>query len=436
MLNLTVIRCSFVMLCSIFLCMPATGYTTGLGEILHRVEKNAPQLNAASARANAAEAGVRVAKSQYWGHAELLGRDSHFNNDRLVNPISYPPVLNRSSFDRNSYAYGAVFTLPLDIDGRISAKMNAQKHLSLASLAGVKQTRLSLFGQAVGLYRGLQRLDGVKKALEEQLKALQGHEKITLVAVRVGRVAAVELLRIKAEIKSVEGALAGLSGDEAIIRAHMGALLNEPLFLPPVELLSENPVASAEMEPSDGILLNRPDISAAGSITKAGDEDVKGARREWLPNLSLQVETMRAQGYTAQGQNIWAVSAQMSWQFWDGGRRFAHADQAGANREVAHQQYQSTLNLARAELQSAAAGWKSSALQYEAAAAGLQAALETERIQSDRFTSGRISSVDLIDAEAALARSRSNYTSALTNWWLADDQLHLARGEAPVAYKQ
>jgi len=276
----------------------------------------------------------------------------------------------------------------------------------------------------------------VKQAHLAHLKALQGHRKVTEISVEVGRIAAVELLRIEAEIKSVEGLLAGLNGDEVRLRATLGSLLNQVVFTDKIDILSVAPVDQLSSENGDESLKNRPDLMAATSITRAENENLKGAKREWLPNLSLRAETLRNQGYTAIGANTWSVGAQVSWQFWDGGRRFANSDRAQANREAARQQYQSTLNQARAELQSAMASWQAASLQYQAATSGLKSATETERIQSDRFSSGRISAVDLIDAEAALARARADHTTALANWWMADDQLYLARGHAPSAYTQ
>jgi len=420
---------------TILTCIPKIGYAEGLGVLLHRVEHRAPQLSAASARADASKAGIRVARSQYWGHAEVFGQSAHYNNDRLVNPIAYPPVLSRSLFDKNTYGYGAAFTLPVDIDGRILARVHAQEHLSQAAVQSASQTRLSLFAQTVLLYRGLQRLEGVRQAHVAHLKALQGHQRITAASVRVGRVAAVELLRIEAEIKSVEGLLAGLAGDEARLRASLGALLNAGQFSDPVDKLADMPPADIANGQDDEELKNRPDLAAAKSVTHAENENLKGAKREWLPSLSLQAETMRNQGYTANGDNTWSVTGQLTWQLWDGGRRFANTDRAQANREVARQQYQNTLNQARAELTSAQAGWRAASLQYQATTAGLKASEENERIQSDRFASGRISAVDLIDAEASLARARADHTSALANWWLADDQLYLAKGETPSAYQ-
>jgi len=427
-------RCYFLIVA--VMSSPGIILASGLGSLLHQVEQKAPQLHAANARADASSAGIRIAKSQYWGHGEVFGQTTHYNNDRLVNPIAFPPVLTRSLFDQNTYGIGAAYTLPLDVDGRIAAKVHAQEHLSQAAHQSAAQTRLALFAQTVSLYRGLQRLEGVKQAHLAHLKALQGHRKVTEISVEVGRIAAVELLRIEAEIKSVEGLLAGLNGDEVRLRATLGALLNQGVFTDKIEILSVAPVDQLSSENGDESLKNRPDLMAANSITRAENENLKGAKREWLPNVSLRAETLRNQGYTAIGANTWSVGAQVSWQFWDGGRRFANSDRALANKEAARQQYKSTLNQARAELQSAMAGWQAASLQYQAATSGLKSATETERIQSDRFSSGRISAVDLIDAEAALARARADHTTALANWWLADDQLYLARGHAPSAYAQ
>jgi len=427
---------SFCLTIVAMLCAPGMLFAADLGSLLHQVEQQAPQLHAASARADASAAGVRVVKSQYWGHAEAFGQTTHYNNSRLVNPISFPSVLTRSLFDQNTYGFGAAYTLPLDVDGRIAAKVHAQEHLSQAAHQSVAQTRLALFAQTVSLYRGLQRLEGIKQAHLAHLKALQGHRKVTAISVQVGRIAAVEVLRIEAEIKSVEGLLAGLNGDEVRLRSALGALLNQAAFDDAIESLTVSPPGQVPTLGADEGLKNRPDLLAANSVTRAEDENIKGAKREWLPNLSLRAETLRNQGYTASGANTWSVGAQLSWQFWDGGRRFANSDRAQANREAAQQQYQSTLNQARAELQSAKAGWQAASLQYQAATSGLKSATETERIQSDRFSNGRISAVDLIDAEAALARSRADQTTALASWWLADDQLYLAKGDAPSAYTQ
>ncbi len=404
-----------------------------LGTLLHRAEAVAPRLQAVTARAEAARSGVEVARSQYWGHAELFARDAHYDHERLVGPISYPPVLSRSLFDRNTFAYGAALTIPIDIDRRIGARVQAQEHLSQAASAEIAQTRLELFGQVATLYRGLQRLTGLRDALEQQLTALEEHRRVTRAAVEAGRTAEVELLRIKAEIKSVEGRIAGLDGQDARLRASLGALLNTERYDGPVDPLSDRP-GGLPTGPEHDALMNRPDLRSLEDLERSDSANLKGARREWLPNLALHAETLHNTGYTADGSHSWSVTAQLSWQFWDGGRRTAHTDQARARLDDTRWRYRTTLNGARAEIRSAEAAWKAASLQYEAAQLGLTAARDTEQIQSDRFANGRLSAVDLLDAEAALARARADLSTALADWWLDDDRLHIARGETPSAY--
>jgi len=408
------------------------GEIAGLGDILHHLESASPQLAVSRARADAASAGVDMARSKYWGHAELFGHDTHYNNARLVNPISPPINFTTLTTDSNQFGYGAMLTLPIDIDGRISASVRAQAHRSKAALHNVAGTRLNLFAQGVSLYRGLQRIAGIHHALSSQHHALLKHRQTTEAAIRIGRIARVERLRIDAEIKLVEGQIAALKGDEARLRAALASLLNQREFSAQIEPVDREPEGLASVDAS--LLDLRPDVQSARSIIQAHEEDLNRARREWLPNLSVQAVTARNQGYTAAGDSTWNITGQLSWQFWDGGRRFAQTDQAQANREAARQQQLAVINRAQAELEAARAAWNTARLQYEAAQAGLRAAAETEKIQSERYRSGRLSAVDLLDAEAALSKARSNLSSAMADWWLADDQLYLAVGREPSAY--
>ncbi len=406
----------------------------GLGDILHQLESASPQLVASRERANAALASVEVAKSKYWGHAELFTHDTHYNNDRLVSPIS--PPINFATFatDSDQFGYGAMLTLPIDIDGRIHADVRAQEHRSRAAVYNVADTRLNLFAQGASLYRGLQRIAGIRQSLLSQHHALLEHRETTKSAIRVGRIARVELLRINAEIKLVEGRIAALEGDEARLRATLASLLNQQSFTTQINPPDNKPDDLLSLDAS--LLAQRPDVQSARSIIEAQEEDLKGARREWLPNFTVQAVTSRNQGYTAAGDNTWSVSGQLVWQFWDGGRRSARIDQARASREAASQQQLAVLNKAQAEMEAAKAAWKAARLQYEAALTGLWAAVETEKIQSERYRNGRLSAVDLLDAEAALSKARSNLSNAMVDWWLADDQLHLAVGEEPSAYQR
>jgi len=404
-----------------------------LSMLLHQLEQVSPQLRVDKANIDESKAGIDKASSEYWGRITLYGKDIHYNNNRLVSPLAPPVNFSQVAVDRNQYSYGAHLSLPLDINGKITAKVHAQQHLNEASHFAFANSRLQLFSQAVFLYRSLQQLSGVREALNKQRQALLEHYQVTKTAINVGRLAKVELLRIEAEIKAVEGQLASVNGDDARLRANLAALLNQTHYTKSIVQAKSTPVALSAI--NEESLQQRPDIQRFNRLTKAEKESAKGAYWDWLPSLSVQANIAKNSGYNGDGSGVWNVVGQLDWELWDGGRRSAQISQAHAKIQAVQQQKVLAANQAKAEFDAATAGWTASQRQYEAALAGLQAAIETEKIQSDRYQNGRLSSVDLLDAESALAKARSSLSSAIATWWLADDQLNLALGKEPQAYR-
>ncbi|MCD6184622.1 MAG: TolC family protein [Deltaproteobacteria bacterium] len=58
---------------------------------------------------------------------------------------------------------------------------------------------------------------------------------------------------------------------------------------------------------------------------------------------------------------------------------------------------------------------KAAEISYKATVASVDVAQKTAMIQTDRFSKGRLSAADLVDAEAALSGARSSRALALTH---------------------
>ncbi len=243
----------------------------------------------------------------------------------------------------------------------------------------------------------------------------------------------VKLLQIQAEVQNIKGKIAGVLGDEARLRVGIAALINQNQFSETIEplLTSPQPIEAISIE---NALQTRPDIQANLKIKEANQSLVKSAKSEWLPSFAIQANAQRDKGYDTATENSLSIMGVVRWNLWDGGQRSASIDQAQAKLQEADYKQRAAINKARAELVSAQAAWKSANQQYEAAKIGVEAAEETEKIQSDLYKNGRVSAVYLIDTESALALARANRASALANWWLADDQLMIVRGLAPSDY--
>ena len=183
-------------------------------------------------------------------------------------------------------------------------------------------------------------------------------------------------------------------------------------------------------------IMNRPDILALEFRGKAADSGIKAAISARFPELNVDGSWIRNQGLNGEGDDTWAMYVELKLPLWDGGSRKAAVAKAEAGSRAVRNQLISLQNQAKAELAAAKADAVSAEASYKAALASVKAALATEKIQGDRFSKGRISAADLVDAEAALAEARSGRAMALAYWWQAEDSIRRAVGIEPFAYHQ
>jgi len=409
------------------LAAPASG---GLADVLMRVNARAPALEAAFAEARAAGFTARSVRARYRGELALFIRDSHFNDPRLVTPLSPPVDIATIPFDDDQLGYGAVFALPLDVNGGIGAHVKSARRAEEAAGSAAEDLRLRLLNLAATLYRELQRLDGRQQALFAQRAALAAHIKVAEAAVNVGRLAPVERLRLSAELKDVEGELAGVSGSVLSVRARIAELMAMDEYDDPIVPPEPPPDVPAWSETS---AQGRPDIQAAEANAASAQEEARGFLAERFPDLVLAGTWQRDRGYDTDTFETWQVSLAVRWNIWDGGGRRADVLAARERQVAAVRQVRARQLQANAEFRAARARLDAAQARIEAAREGLAAAEETAAIQAARFKAGRLSAADLVDAEAALSTARAEAAISLADWWNAYDDLRLALGKPPAA---
>jgi len=333
-------------------------------------------------------------------------------------------------FDDNQIGFGLSAHVPIDVNGRIGARVKAARHEEVASDKDVSAVRLVLFQSASRLYRGLERVLGRRSALTNQAESLEAHEKVAETAIRVGRAARVEGLRLRAELQGVRSRLAELDGVETELRARLAALMGAPRFEASIETSKDPPAA---MEAAES--LARPDVEAAEARVGAAGASVRAARAERLPALNVAAGWERNRGYGTDSASTWQIGILAQMPLWDGGGRGDAVARAQARERAAAHRLEALEDLSRAEIAAARGKWEAAKASYEATSSGLVAAEETARIQTARFAAGRLSAADLVDAESALASARSDLSTTLADWWEADDAFRVARGLPPADYE-
>ncbi len=402
-----------------------------LGTVLLEVEKKAPDLQAAAEAVNAEKANIKVEKSRYFGEVDALARNTNNKDNRLINPISYPAALQPDLFDDNQLGYGLTAKLPLDINGKIRARLEAARQLKSAVDAGMGNVRLQLLHTAAALYHDIEGTLADQEARQRQIDALQAHIRTTEAAIEAQQAIPVKKMRLVTEREDVKGRLAALKGREKQLRAALASLMAARTF---PDALAPIHIPPKKLAWQETLIDQRPDIVAEKARLTAAESSVRAAVAERLPQMDVDGSWLRNQGYNGEGDDNWTISVHLGLPLWDGGGRRAQVEKSGAEVRVRQQKLAALRYRARAQYIAAMAGWDAAVARFKAAVASEKAARETERIQANRFNEGLITADDLVDAEAALARARSGKAIALTDWWKAGDKIQLALGHEPELY--
>jgi outer membrane protein TolC len=115
-------------------------------------------------------------------------------------------------------------------------------------------------------------------------------------------------------------------------------------------------------------------------------------------------------------QDSYAVGAQLSWSFWDGGAAGARSNKEKVNQEISENQFTTSRNLIRFEVEQAFASLNTNRKNIGTATQALKQAEESLKLARLRFQAGVGTQTDVIQAQTELARARGNRITAILNY--------------------
>jgi len=80
--------------------------STSLTAVLRMIAAQSPRVLAARAAAQEARAHVGIARAARFGTVYVYARSQHYNDPRLIRPITLPPNVKEYSFAGNQLGYG------------------------------------------------------------------------------------------------------------------------------------------------------------------------------------------------------------------------------------------------------------------------------------------------------------------------------------------
>jgi outer membrane protein len=420
--------------------LPQTGTLTLSQAIDIALRKN-PLTEAAAATRSLADAQLREGRS---GRKPLLQASETFTNSN--NPIFvFGSLLEQGRFGANNFAVDALNNPdPLSnfrsaITVRIPLFDQRQTETRVAQ-AKIRQQQADqktdlveqqLRFEVVRSYYSVLLCQARVSVADEAVKTAEADVKRALDLFESGLTVHSDLLAAEVQLSEFRQQRIQSKAELSIAFAALNTALGLPVEAPQKlsgELIARNfTIESVDLLTSQA-MQNRPEYQQATSSIQASAAQVRGARGEWLPRVDAFATAAASTGYVvSRGSSDYAAGASVTFNLFDAGRK-ARIEQARANESIARAEAEQVGNQVRFEVVRAYQQYISARERLAVVAQASAQASETLRIVQDRYHFGLTTITELLRAETALVRARTDVLNARYDQYVGYANVLLAAG--------
>ena len=220
------------------------------------------------------------------------------------------------------------------------------------------------------------------------------------------------------------------SGEVAIAQAALNTALGLPVNSPHTitDQLSERTFfVETPEELNRRALQNRPEYARAGLGVQMNTRQVRGARDEVLPRVDAFAGVGASGRSPVTGSSDYTVGAAVTFNLFDAGRK-ARITQARATEAIAVAEQQQLANQISFEVVRTYQQFVSARERLQVAAQTITQASEVLRIVRDRYQEGLTTITEVLRAELALVRARTDVLTARHDYYVSYANVLLATG--------
>ncbi len=306
----------------------------------------------------------------------LLNIQSARATYRISNSNSFPTLdanadmknakaINSSNGTTISHNYSANIGASYEIDlfGKIQSLNESALQSYLSTQFAANTVKVSLIAETINAWLTLATHNEQLKLSIQTVENLQKAYELTQKKFNAGVISQANVLDANASLKEAQ---INVISYNTMIKQDKNAL--ELLIAQPLndELLAkefkenENWLMIVKAGISSKVLLTRPDIMEAEHNLKAKNANIGAARAAFFPSISLTANTGIASKslsslFDGGAQNIWSFSPNITLPIFNGGQNSANLDYTYAQRNIALNQYEKTIQTAFKEVNDALA---------------------------------------------------------------------------------
>jgi TolC family type I secretion outer membrane protein len=407
-----------------------------------------PQIEAAQARVSAADYRRGQARSGFFPRlnaSETYQRTTNpmwafgikLNQETITREDFSPDLLNDPSAMDN-YASQVWLTWPLYDSGQTWYAWRQADLARQAEDASLARTRQEVIAKTVAAYTDLVTARHSVGVVDQAIATAREHLAMIEKRYENGLAVKSDVLRTRVHIAELEqdkvSADSRLSVAESALNAVMGEDMSRGLC--PRTPLFQAGLESKELtEWIDSAFARRPDLAALGFQEKMAEAEINKSKSAYLPSVSLNG------GYEWDTEDFgdmadnYTVGASVTLNLFSGGQTLYQTREAVSRRHEIRARIQALRQQIRLETEQAYRDVLAAEKRIAASKASVELSDEALRIVRNRYDTGLIPLVSLLDAELALYRSNNTYYQALKDHMQSRARLALAVGNLDEGFK-
>ena len=356
----------------------------------------------------------------------LMAFGSKLNQEILTQNDFNPALLNDPSQIEN-YATKFEIQQPLiNFDGMYQRKA-AKSKMEAMSLK-TERTQEYLAFEVEKAYMQLQLAYKAVDVLDKALEAANANKKIADNSFKQGYLQRSDVLNVEVRVTEVQNQLQSAKSNVQNASNYLSFLMNDETYVvyTPTDELT---VSTFEME-DKSISENRSDIKAMELASNAYEAMNKADKMAFLPRLNAfgSYELYDDQIFQADA-NGYLFGAQLSWDIFQGSKRFGKAQKSKSEFEKSKLEYKQYVSQSNLELNKAKRALLDAKNKLKLTALALEQSEESLRIRTNRFKEGLEKTSDLLMADTQFAQKQLEYYQTIFEYNYAQAYLQFLTKE-------
>ncbi len=337
----------------------------------------------------------------------LMAFGSILNQEILVASDFDPSYLNNPGVVHN-YATKIEFQQPLiNLDG-IYQRKAAKTKMQAVELQTVR-TKDYLVFEVEKAYMQLQLAYKAVDVLEKALNAAKANQKLADNSFKQGYLQKADVLAVEVRVTEVQNQLQNAKSNVQNTSNYLSFLMNEDdtMILRPADSLA---VATFMLEDTKTISKERADIKAMQLASDAYKTMNQADKKAFLPRLNAFGSYELYDDKIFQGDaSGYLIGAQLSWNVFEGSKRFGKVQKSKAEYEKSKLQYNQYVSKSKLEFNKAKRMLLDAENKLKLTKLALQQSKESLRIRTNRFKQGLEKTSDLLITETQYAQKQLEY---------------------------